>query len=92
MQCLGREFFDEKGFIGFFISTGILLLMVLFGVFVPEKLESVTASIQVFITDAFGWYYLILVSAIVIVCLYFLISPLGKIRLGRQDDRLSLLP
>ncbi|WP_102261639.1 glycine betaine uptake BCCT transporter [Mesobacillus jeotgali] len=71
----------------FFISTGILLLMVLFGVFVPDKLESVTASIQAFITDSFGWYYLILVSAIVIVCLYFLISPLGKIRLGRQDDR-----
>jgi glycine betaine transporter len=71
----------------FFISTGILLLMVLFGVFVPDKLESVTANIQAFITDSFGWYYLILVSAIVIVCLYFLISPLGKIRLGKQDDR-----
>jgi glycine betaine transporter len=71
----------------FYISSGILLLMVLFGVFAPEKLETVTANLQAFITDSFGWYYLILVSLIVLVCLYFLISPLGRIRLGRQDDR-----
>ncbi|MCM3662791.1 BCCT family transporter [Mesobacillus subterraneus] len=71
----------------FYISTGILLLMVLFGVFVPETLETVTANVQAFITNSFGWYYLILVSLIVLVCLYFLISPLGRIRLGRQDDR-----
>jgi glycine betaine transporter len=71
----------------FYISAGILLLMVLFGVFVPEALETTTANIQAFITDTFGWYYLILVSLIVLVCLYFLISPLGRIRLGRQEDR-----
>ncbi|WP_423409513.1 BCCT family transporter [Heyndrickxia sp. MSNUG] len=71
----------------FYISAGILLLLVLFGVFVPDSLEKITANIQVFITDSFGWYYLILVSLIVIVCLYFLISPLGRIRLGSQDDR-----
>ena len=70
-----------------YVSTGILLLLVLFGVFVPKQLETITANIQAFITDTFGWYYLILVSLIVVVCLYFLISPLGKIRLGKQDDR-----
>ncbi|RSD29177.1 glycine betaine uptake BCCT transporter [Mesobacillus subterraneus] len=71
----------------FYISSGILLLLVLFGVIFPETLESLTANVQAFITDSFGWYYLILVSLMVIVCLYFLISPLGKIRLGKQDDR-----
>lgn len=71
----------------FYISAGILLLLVLFGVFVPDSLENVTANVQAFITDKFGWYYLILVSFIVIVCLYFLISPLGRIKLGKQDDK-----
>ncbi|UOE57747.1 BCCT family transporter [Bacillus sp. CMF12] len=71
----------------FYISVGILLLLVLFGVFIPDSLESVTANVQAFITDKFGWYYLILVSFIVIVCLYFLISPLGRIKLGKQDDK-----
>ncbi|MBN8202294.1 glycine betaine uptake BCCT transporter [Bacillus sp. NTK034] len=77
----------KKNLMVFYISVGILLLLVLFGVFVPDSLESVTANVQAFITDKFGWYYLILVSFIVIVCLYFLISPLGRIKLGKQDDK-----
>lgn len=71
----------------FYISAGILLVLVLFGVFAPKLLETITANMQTFITDAFGWYYLILVALIVLVCLYFLISPLGRLRLGRQEDR-----
>ncbi|MDF2038207.1 BCCT family transporter [Cytobacillus oceanisediminis] len=77
----------KKNLMVFYISVGILLLLVLFGVFIPDSLESVTANVQAFITDKFGWYYLILVSFIVIVCLYFLISPLGRIKLGKQDDK-----
>jgi glycine betaine transporter len=84
---LEGSFWMKKDLSVFYISTGILLLLVLFGVFVPDQLETITGNIQAFITDSFGWYYLILVSLIVVVCLYFLISPLGKIRLGKQDDR-----
>ncbi len=82
-----RGLYVKKNLMVFYISVGILLLLVLFGVFVPDSLESVTANVQAFITDKFGWYYLILVSFIVIVCLYFLISPLGRIKLGKQDDK-----
>jgi glycine betaine transporter len=71
----------------FYISTGILLILVLFGIMIPESLESFTANIQAFITNSFGWYYLILVTFIVIVCLFFLISPLGKIKLGKPEDK-----
>ncbi|MBT2687634.1 BCCT family transporter [Bacillus sp. ISL-47] len=77
----------KKNLVVFYISVAILILLVLFGVFVPDALEEVTANVQTFITDKFGWYYLILVSFIVLVCLYFLISPLGKIKLGKQDDK-----
>ncbi len=82
-----RGFNVKKNLVVFYISVGILLLLVLFGVFVPEALERVTSNVQTFITNSFGWYYLLLVSFIVIVCLYFLISPLGKIKLGKQDDK-----
>lgn len=77
----------KKNLMVFYISVAILLLLVLFGVFVPDTLERVTANVQSFITDSFGWYYLLLVSFIVIVCLYFLISPLGRIKLGKQDEK-----
>ncbi|WP_110064887.1 glycine betaine uptake BCCT transporter [Cytobacillus oceanisediminis] len=77
----------KQNLVVFYISVGILLLLVLFGVFVPDALERVTSNVQTLITNSFGWYYLLLVSFIVIVCLYFLISPLGKIKLGKQDDK-----
>jgi glycine betaine transporter len=77
----------KEGFVVFYISVGILFLLVLLGILIPDTLETVTANIQTFITNSFGWYYLILVTFIVVVCLYFLISPLGRIRLGKQDDK-----
>ncbi len=71
----------------FYISVGILALLVLVGVIAPEWLEQVTANIQTFIAESFGWYYLIIVTLLTIVCLYFLISPVGRIRLGKQDSK-----
>ncbi|WP_431802351.1 BCCT family transporter [Halobacillus andaensis] len=70
----------------FYTSLGILLFLVLMGVLMPESLESVTSSAQSYITNSFGWYYLALVSVFVIVCIYLLVSPIGKIKLGKQDD------
>jgi glycine betaine transporter len=77
----------REGLVVFYISTAILLVLVFFGVIIPDSLEKVSANIQAFITNSFGWYYLILVTLIVIICLYFLISPLGRIKLGKQDDQ-----
>jgi len=71
----------------FYVSIGVLLALVLIAVIIPEILEQQTEQIQAFITTTFGWYYLILVSFFVIVCLYFLISPIGRIKLGKQNDK-----
>ncbi|MDC3416953.1 glycine betaine uptake BCCT transporter [Aquibacillus salsiterrae] len=77
----------NQGSTVYYVSLVILSLLVLSGVFLPEALERITANIQSFITTSFGWYYLILVTFIVVVCLYFLFSPLGKIKLGKPDDK-----
>lgn len=53
----------------------------------PTKLETVTSHLQDFITNTFGWYYLIVVTFFVIVCLYLLVSPIGQIKLGKQEDK-----
>ncbi len=53
----------------------------------PTKLETVTSNLQDFITNTFGWYYLIVVTFFVIVCLYLLVSPIGQIKLGKQEDK-----
>ena len=70
----------------FMYSVGVLAVLVVIGIVAPNTLETVTASIQSFISTTFGWYYLIIVTVFLIICLYLLISPVGRIKLGKQDD------
>lgn len=76
-----------KNYLVFNVSVIILLVIVLVGVFAPETLEQTSASAQSFITDSFGWYYLIVVTFFVIICLYLLLSPVGRIKLGKPEDK-----
>ncbi|SER07698.1 glycine betaine transporter [Piscibacillus halophilus] len=68
----------------FSISVGIMLVLVLLGIILPEGLESVTETIQVFISDKFGWYYLILVTLFTIICLVFFNHTIRKNQIGRS--------
>ncbi|WP_037284122.1 glycine betaine uptake BCCT transporter [Saccharibacillus sacchari] len=70
----------------FYISASILVVLVAIGVIAPAGLEQGTNYVQSILTDTFGWYYLIAVTAFVGVCIYLLVSPLGRIKLGKQDD------
>ncbi|RLQ96180.1 glycine betaine uptake BCCT transporter [Falsibacillus albus] len=71
----------------FWITVAIVLASVIYGVAAPKNFEDVTANIQDFITSSFGWYYLILVTLIVVFCLFLIASPIGSIRLGKPDER-----
>ncbi|RKL64706.1 choline transporter [Salipaludibacillus neizhouensis] len=71
----------------FKISAGIMLLLVILGVAWPEGLENITTNVQDFIAINLGWYYLIIVTFFVLVVLMFLITPLGKIKLGKPGEK-----
>ena len=71
----------------FYASVAILSGLVLMGITMPSALEQITSMVQGFLTDTFGWYYLVIVSLLVFVCLYLLISPVGRIKLGKQEDQ-----
>lgn len=70
-----------------YASLAILASLVLAGIVAPEWLENITSNTQSFITNSFGWYYLGLVSVFVAVCIYLLVSPLGRIKLGKPEDK-----
>ncbi|XID91433.1 BCCT family transporter [Paenibacillaceae bacterium WGS1546] len=70
----------------FYWSVGILTVLIVLGFFFPEGMERTTAAIQHRITSTFGWYYLIIVTLFVCVCLFLIVSPFGRIKLGRADD------
>ncbi|PJK16666.1 glycine/betaine ABC transporter permease [Chryseomicrobium excrementi] len=71
----------------FWITLALVLVTVAFGAIVPESFEAVTANMQAFITSTFGWYYLIIVGLMVAFTLFLIVSPYGKIRLGKDSDR-----
>lgn len=71
----------------FWITVAIVLAALVFGAFLPEGFESFTGQVQSFISTNFGWYYLILVTTIVIFCIFLIISPIGTIRLGKPDEK-----
>ncbi|WP_197284399.1 BCCT family transporter, partial [Bacillus sp. JCM 19041] len=71
----------------FYVTLGILAIFIITGFMFPRQLESVTTDVQGFIAITFGWYYLIIVTIFLLVCLFFVVSPFGKIRLGKEEDR-----
>ncbi|GEL76737.1 glycine betaine uptake BCCT transporter [Tenuibacillus multivorans] len=71
----------------FKISASVMLVLVLIGVLWPDGLEEATTNIQGFISTTFGWYYLIIVTIFVLVCLVFLITPLGRIKLSEPGEK-----
>lgn len=71
----------------FWIALALVLLAVAYGAFAPDSFAEVTGNIERFLTTSFGWYYLLIVSVMVLFCLFFLISPMGQIRLGKDTDK-----
>lgn len=70
----------------FWIAVAIVIAAVIYGAVAPQSFERITANMQAFFTSAFGWYYLILVSIIVLFCLFLIFSPVGIIKLGKPDE------
>ena len=55
----------------FGFSVVIVVIAVAYGALAPESFEQVTTNMKDFITSSFGWYYLLVVTGIVLFCLFF---------------------
>ena len=71
----------------FWIALALVLLAIGYGAFAPDSFAEVTGNIESFLTTSFGWYYLLIVSIMVLFCLFFLVSPMGQIKLGKDTDK-----
>ncbi|TVT29625.1 BCCT family transporter [Salinicoccus cyprini] len=71
----------------FWIALVIVSALVLYGVFFSDSFESVTSSMQAFITNNFSWYYVSLTTIFIAFCLIFVFTPMGQIRLGKPTDK-----
>ncbi|WMZ85444.1 BCCT family transporter [Staphylococcus pseudintermedius] len=75
------------GLFCFLVSPIIVFAIVLIGVFIPTQFGEFTNTIKLWITDKLGWYYLILTTIIVFFCIFLIFSPIGKLKLGRPNDK-----
>lgn len=71
----------------FIISVIISFLFILWGVVAPDHIARVMTSIQTFLQDKFGWFYLFSTTGFLALCFYLIFSRYGKIRLGKDTDR-----
>ena len=71
----------------FIYSAIIVAIVVLIGAIFPAQFGNVTNTIKLWITDKLGWYYLILTTIIVFFCIFLIFSPIGKLKLGKPNDK-----
>lgn len=71
----------------FYITIGLIIVVVGYGAFANESFEAVTATAKNFVASSFGWYYMVLLSFMVFMSIFFILSPYGSIRLGKDTDR-----
>ncbi|WP_203334290.1 glycine betaine uptake BCCT transporter [Planococcus beigongshangi] len=71
----------------FWIALVLVLLASAYGALAPTNFEKVTGNIVETLTSSFGWYYLLIVSIMVLFCIFFLVSPMGQVKLGKDSDK-----
>ncbi|MHA6250920.1 glycine betaine uptake BCCT transporter [Oceanobacillus sp. CAU 1775] len=77
----------KKVSIVFYIALAIVIVMVILGATFPEEFKDITSYVQGLVSTTFGWYYMLLMTALVVVALIIAFSRFGKIRLGKDSDR-----
>ena len=69
----------------FLTSSVAITLFVLVALVFQEQATIVFENVRVWMTTRLDWMFLLTCSLFVLFCLYLIVSPLGKIRLGGRD-------
>ncbi|EKU50030.1 BCCT family transporter [Staphylococcus massiliensis] len=78
----------EKSFSNVFTyASSIVGILVLLGAIFPDQFGQVSGDIGAWITETFGWYYMLVFTGILFLCIFLIFSPIGKLKLGKPDDK-----
>ncbi|MEI3613757.1 BCCT family transporter [Pseudogracilibacillus sp. SO30301A] len=70
----------------FWYAVVICAAIVIWGAIFPDNLNDITSVATEFIYDQFGWYYMVIIMAMIILCIFLMFSRFGKIKLGKEVD------
>ena len=71
----------------FLISLIVVFSISLWGILAPEGFGQVANGLFAFLTDKFGWFYLLAMFFFVIFMFGIAVSKFGQIRLGDDDSK-----
>ncbi|MBU6113869.1 BCCT family transporter [Mammaliicoccus lentus] len=78
----------KKGYsLVFIISSVIVAIIVLLGAIFPVKFNDIGDKATAWITETLGWYYMIVVIAMIFFCIFLMLSPIGKLKLGKPHEK-----
>lgn len=67
-------------------SGSVIGILVLLGAILPKQFGEVTNAISAWVTNTFGWYYMLLYAVIITFSIFLIFSPIGKLKLGKPED------
>lgn len=70
----------------FYSTAAITLVIVVFGIISPESLKSHASSAQEYLSNEFGWAYILAMAIYVGIGLWIGFSKYGDLKLGKKDD------
>ncbi|MFC4663972.1 MULTISPECIES: BCCT family transporter [Oceanobacillus] len=71
----------------FWVSISLILVFLIWGTFFPANVENVLGIIDGFISDTFGWFYMLVTTGFILVALFLIFGPYGRIKLGKPDEK-----
>ena len=71
----------------FGIAAGISVLFVLVGVLFKDDMAVVVGDILSWVLTNLGWLFVLSTAAFLIFVVFLAVTPYGRIRLGKDDDR-----
>ena len=71
-----------------FVVSGITILVFVTGTLLfLEAATELFGSIREWLTTRFDWFFMMTANLMLIFCLYLAASPLGRVRLGKRDEK-----
>jgi glycine betaine transporter len=71
----------------FWGSAAVIAVFVIWGLAAPENLGAVMSAALSWIIGNFGWAFVLIATAALILCIVLVLHPWGRIRLGPDDSR-----
>ncbi|WP_017348250.1 BCCT family transporter [Pantoea sp. A4] len=68
-------------------SASVILLLSLLIVLYPQASQAWLNKAQLWVSDVFGWYYMLLMVVCMVFVFWLALSRFGHLRLGREDEK-----